>query len=181
MLTRNLAFVKRFIDENTDKESTALDLTTGNGNDTLYLAQRTKMVFGFDIQEKAIRNTTNLLKNNNVTNYKLYLDSHSNVDKYTEIHNIDFAIFNLGYLPNGNKEITTVTDSTIESISKVLSVLNKDGNVVIVLYPGHNNGKEEAKEVENYVSSLDSRYFEVLKYQFINKVTPPYILIVNKK
>lgn len=55
-------------------------MTVGNGNDTLFLANISKKVFGFDIQGVAIENTKKLLRENNVYNYELFNISHEKIN-----------------------------------------------------------------------------------------------------
>ena len=79
-----------------------LDMTFGNGNDSYKMLSINKsiQVYGFDIQKICIDNAK---KTNNL---KVINDSHLNFEKYTN-EKIDFAVFNLGYLPGGDKNITT--------------------------------------------------------------------------
>ena len=58
-----LAFSKKLLKEVIDKNSIVVDATAGNGNDTLFLAKTpAKKVFAFDVQNKAITNTNDLLE-----------------------------------------------------------------------------------------------------------------------
>ena len=105
---------------------TALDLTMGNGNDTLYLAKKVSnqgKVYSFDIQNIALENTKKLLKENNVDNVFLIKDDHKNVLNYVK-ENVDFAVYNLGYLPGHDKHIVTKSESTVESLKNVITLLN---------------------------------------------------------
>ena len=52
-----LNMVKKICNENITKNDYVVDMTIGNGNDTLFLANISKKVFGFDIQDIAIKNT----------------------------------------------------------------------------------------------------------------------------
>ena len=60
-----LNMVKKICSENITKNDFVVDMTVGNGNDTLFLSNISKKVFGFDIQGVAIENTKTLLKENN--------------------------------------------------------------------------------------------------------------------
>ena len=74
------------------------------------------MVFGFDIQDNAIVNTSKLL--DDFTNFKLYKKSHEYIyDVLSDYEGkISLVLFNLGYLPGGDKNITTKKKSTIKAI-----------------------------------------------------------------
>ena len=55
-----LNMVKKICNENVNKSDIVVDMTVGNGNDTLFLSGISKMVYGFDIQDEAINNTKRL-------------------------------------------------------------------------------------------------------------------------
>lgn len=161
-----------------------LDATVGNGNDTLDLAKRvgkTGKVYGFDIQSIAIENTKKLLiKNDLLDNVVLINDNHKNIDNYID-ESLDLAIYNLGYLPRGDKNIKTKADSTVISVTKSLNLLKSNGILIIISYIGHAGGVEEKEAVEELLTTLDQKHFNVLKNEFINQRNyPPLIYIVEK-
>ncbi|MGX7112867.1 tRNA (mnm(5)s(2)U34)-methyltransferase [Gemella cuniculi] len=178
-----LNFSKKLLKEKIDKNSIVVDATAGNGNDTLFLAKTSaKKVYSFDIQNQAIQNTKQLLIENNL-NHKceIILDSHLNFDKYIS-ETIQAVIFNLGYLPNANHDITTMADTTLATVKKFLKQLNIGGRIVIVIYWGHKNGKVEKETLLKELSSLDQKEVEVLTYQFINqKNNAPFIIALEKR
>ena len=176
---------KEIMNEKLNEGNIAIDATVGNGYDTLFIAERigeTGKVYGFDIQEKAIINTKEKLKENGYWQRALIIkDSHENMNKYIK-EKVDFIIFNLGYLPGGNHNITTKFDTTIKAIKKSLNLLNRNGILLMVLYYGHENGKIEKEKVINFLESLDQKYFDVLMFNFINqKNNPPILIGVEKK
>lgn len=176
-----IEFVHNIIKSKVNEEDICVDMTIGNGHDTLFLCKLAKFVYGFDIQSQAIENTFKLLSDNNITNYKLFLDSHENIDIYVN-DNIKCFIYNLGYLPSGDKSITTMASSTIDSLKKALNLLSKDGIIALVIYSGHDNGKIEANAVKEFVTSLNQKEFEVISYQFINQINnPPYAIIIERR
>ena len=133
------------------------------------------------LEEKAINNTTNLLNLNNFTNFQLFLKSHEFVDQLINIK-VKCFIYNLGYLPTGNKSITTNSTSTIISLKKALELLDDKGIIAFVVYPGHESGKIEANELEIFVNSLNQKEYDVIKYQFVNQINnPPYALIIERR
>ena len=172
-------FVKNVINNNINKKDiVSCDMTCGRGNDTLYLADFSKKVYAFDIQKDAIESTKERVKDYN--NVFLINDSHSNVDKYVG-GKIDIAMYNLGYLPKGDHTITTTYESSIESIKKTLELLNKNGLITIIIYPGHPEGLTESIEITNFLKTLNQKEYEVLKYEFINQINmPPYAYIIEK-
>lgn len=155
---------------------TAIDFTCGNGYDTLYLAKCFECVHAFDIQEEAIKNAEKRCED--YGNISFHLDSHAKAKEY--VSSFDFGIFNLGYLPSGDTSITTNANEVIEALDKMLPLLSINGRIVLVLYPGFEQGKKEAELVEEYVNHLHSKQYDCLKIQPCNKVASPYILVIEK-
>ncbi|WP_099320222.1 class I SAM-dependent methyltransferase [Anaerococcus sp. Marseille-P3625] len=167
--------------KNEKKINVAVDMTAGNGYDSKFILDELKAtkLYAFDIQAKAKENTQKLIGNRE--NFTFILDSHENIDKYVK-EKIDLAIYNLGYLPKADKNITTKKTSTINSLKKLLDLLNKDGKIFISVYPGHKEGKLEADALDAYLGNLDQKLFTVLKLSYPNqKNTPPYLNIISKK
>lgn len=174
-----LEFSHRLLEEKLTLDDISIDMTAGNGNDTLFLARVSKYVYAFDVQSEAIKASKEKTKEfNNIT---FVLDSHENVKKYVS-ETVSGVIFNLGYLPNGDKSITTKSSSTVNAIKEVLPLLKRGGICVICLYPGHLEGKKESIEVIKMVEKLDQHEYDVLKYEFINQIhEPPFLIAIEKK
>jgi len=162
-----------------------VDATAGNGRDTLFLSQHSRddaRIWAFDIQEQAINNTKQLLLANRcLTKVKCILDSHCNIGQYVT-EKVDIVTFNLGYLPGADRTVTTRGQTTIEAINKSIQLLNKNGIITIVAYPGHAPGKEENDQIFKYVSSLPQSDFHIGCWQMLNQVNePPVLYVVEKK
>ena len=71
---------------------------------------------------------------------------------------IDAAIFNLGYLPKGDKSIVTKPDTTIQAINSLLSLMSIEGIIVLVIYHGHSEGQIEKHALLDYLSTLDQKH-----------------------
>ncbi|ACL69950.1 tRNA (mnm(5)s(2)U34)-methyltransferase [Halothermothrix orenii] len=168
------------------KGSTVIDATAGNGHDTCFLASlvgEKGQVYSFDIQKKAIEKTKALLKEQNLEE-RVYLihDGHENLDNYIKGQFIDGVIFNLGYLPGGDKKIITTPDTTITALKKCLPLIKPGGIVVIVIYTGHEGGKDEEEKIIKYAEKLNYTEYNVLRYHFINqRKTPPQVLAIKKR
>lgn len=158
-----------------NQEGVAVDMTLGNGNDCELLAQSFSRVLAFDIQESAIIKSKDKLKE--YSNIDYYLDSHENIDKYLN-EPVDLFIYNLGYLPNDNKHITTTSSSTINSLKKALTYLKKQGLIIISVYPGHEEGYNEALALEEFIKRLEDNY-QISYYKLSNK-NSPYVICLNK-
>ena len=171
--------VKKIMIYYVEEGQIVLDCTVGNGKDTLFLANlvgEAGKVYGFDIQSVAINITFNkLLKEGFKERVTLINDGHENIDEYIE-QKIDFAVYNLGYLPNGDKTIKTNAATTLESIKKALALLNSNGLLLVTCYTGHEGGLMEKKAIESFLQSLNQKEYSVLKFNFINQQNNPPIL-----
>lgn len=164
------------------KDSVVADLTCGNGFDTCFLAglDQVKKVYAFDIQTKAIEHTKEkLIQQKLAQNCILIKDGHEHVDQYIK-EELDAAIFNFGYLPHGDEWITTKLDTSQCAVSKVLKLLKKHGILILVLYPGHEEGKKESDYFNEWVTQLDSSRFSIMSIRMENKVKSPYVLVIEK-
>ena len=171
--------VKIIIDQKKDIK-VAADMTVGAGNDSLYILENTKVeiLYGFDIQKEAEIKAKKLIGED--LRFIFNLASHDQIDEYVK-ENLDLAIYNLGYLPGGNKEITTKYQSTIKSLEKTLDLLNKDGIVILTIYPGHPAGKVESEELEKFLAKIDPKKYAVMKLSYQNRPkNPPYIIVIQK-
>lgn len=162
-----------------------IDATVGNGFDTVFLANSVGgngTVYGFDIQEIAINLTKEKLNENNlIKRVKLIQDSHEHVDKYVN-DNIKVAMFNLGYLPKGDKNIITKPQSTINAIKKTLDLLESGGLISIIAYYGHEGGMKEKDSVSKLLTELNNRKYDVVSMKYENRIKcAPIIYLVRKK
>lgn len=154
-------FVVDYLCGNVTEEDTIVDATVGNGNDTLLLSRLASFVFGFDIQKEAIDHTDSLLKVSGIDNYKLILDSHENI--LNHVKNFKGVVFNLGYLPGGDKTITTKASTTVKTLKRLTKHLKQGSFIILTCYRGHNEGLKESNKVLDFVNTLDES-FTVLKY-----------------
>lgn len=187
MLTGIIQYAHKLLESTIKENDIVVDATCGNGNDTLFLSNLVGdngHVYAFDIQEQAIQNTKNRLLEQNKENVTYIHDSHANLSTYI---NNDFkeklggAIFNLGYLPRSDKSIITQGDSTIAAINQLLTYIRKQGLIILVIYHGHEGGKDEKNAVLSYVEQLDQKQYSVIRYGFINQVNnPPFVVAIQK-
>lgn len=160
----------------TESRSQAIDFTCGQGFDTLFLAKHFDRVDGFDIQMDAICQSKQRVEG--YTNVDLHCVSHEYFDDY--VREFDAGIFNLGYLPHGDETITTCADIVIRTLEKALVCLNSKGKIAVVCYPGFNEGKAESAEVEEWLSLLPSKHYDVVHISLVNRKNAPYICLIEK-
>jgi methylase of polypeptide subunit release factors len=158
--------------------SHVIDATAGNGYDTVFLAKHAHHVTAFDIQEDAILATTKHLELEHLDNVTLLQASHAAMTEYVT-QKADVIVFNLGYLPGGDKHITTLTKSTLEALNASLSLLTRGGALIITIYLGHDEGRKEAEHIETLCKTLDPAQYTVLKHVIMNRHRAPYIIEIQ--
>ena len=165
----------------TKPQGIAVDFTMGNGYDTLFLArQEFAEVIAFDIQEESLMRTKVLLQQEKqLANVKLILDGHENLDAY--VSSFDVGIFNFGYLPQTDKNITTKLATSKIAVEKALACLAVHGALILVLYPGHTEGKKEADYFLEKAKALPSKQFAVCYIELMNKKQAPSILVIERQ
>jgi 16S rRNA C1402 N4-methylase RsmH len=137
----------------------AVDGTVGNGYDTVFLAHRvgpSGKVLGFDVQKAAIGSAREVLKFvGSMDRVTLILDSHSEMEKYlppgAKIHG---AMFNLGYLPRGSREIVTRPETTIPAVKTVIRHLAPGGRLTVLAYRGHAGGIVEYEALHTFFTGV---------------------------
>ena len=155
---------------------TALDATLGNGRDTRFLLDRFTRVFAFDIQERAVAPW----RDRDLPGLTVVCDSHANL-KATIDTPLDCAMFNLGYLPGGDKSITTEPGSTAAAINATLDLLAPGALMTIAVYVGHPNGPAEAAVVCAQLAELDPRSYGTICHKPHNRSEKaPFLMVVEK-
>lgn len=148
-----------------------IDATMGNGHDTLklcLLCGETGHVDAFDIQEQAVESTKKLLRENSVLQRaSLHLTGHEHMAEYVS-EAVRAAVFNLGWLPGGDKSVTTHWPTTRQAVISALGLLERYGVCIVCVYPGHEAGTEELTEIRRFLSGLRPQEYNVLEQNFIN-------------
>ena len=164
------------------KDGVYADFTCGNGYDTCFLASldKVKKVYAFDIQKEALHQTIKAVSDIGYAHKcKFILDGHEHLDAYIS-ENLAGAIFNFGYLPHGSENVTTMLHTSKIAVQKALKQLQKHGMLILVIYPGHKEGKKESDYFSDWVKTLDSHYYSCMGMYMENKKESPYLLVIEK-
>ncbi len=164
----------------------AIDATVGNGYDTLFLAEcvgENGMVFGFDIQDMTVAHAQ-LAKRGLAKRITLFQAGHetmlSHLTHSTEA-SVSAIMFNLGYLPSGDKALVTTRQTTLAALSQSLVLLRHGGILSIACYPGHPGGEEETNAVLVWAKALPHEEYGVLHHHLLNRQrTSPELVVVQK-
>ena len=90
-------------------------------------------------------------------------------------------MFNLGYLPGGDKSITTMRETTLPAIEAAISLLGQDGILLIAVYPGHAEGEEEGKMITEYLATLSRYQMCCTQIRILNSPTSPFFMLVETR
>ncbi len=166
----------------------AVDATVGNGHDTVFLAEQVAPsghVYGFDIQQAAIESTLEQVRQAHLSDcltliHASHADMNEKIPEY--LHSkIKAIMFNLGYLPGGDKSIITQTDSTLTALTIAARIVANHGIITLLAYPGHQGGDLETVQVKNWCEQLNSRQFEVNTiYSAERKNSAPRLFAIRK-
>ena len=165
----------------------AIDATTGNGHDTLFLADQVGvkgMVYGFDIQTDALSNTKSLLCTRKLQHrVRLFQIGHENLCHCIPTRHrnkIRAVMFNLGYLPGGDKRLTTITRSSLAAVRSAVKIIAVGGRVSILAYPGHRGGREETEAIKTFVQSLPAEFSSTIHVPTTESDAPPELIVTTK-
>ncbi|MGM0595230.1 MAG: class I SAM-dependent methyltransferase, partial [Pseudomonadota bacterium] len=128
-----------------------VDATVGNGHDTLFLARcvgESGSVYGLDIQQTALASADRRLCAAGLAQrVSLYHAGHEAMAlalPATLQGRLKAVVFNLGYLPGGDKSRTTGSRTTLAALEQAREWLGSGGVISVLAYTGHPGGREEA-------------------------------------
>jgi len=165
----------------------AIDATTGNGHDTLFLAQcidESGEIFAFDVQQQALESAQTHLQEHHIQTPITWINKgHEHMLKYIPqaLHEQVAAItFNLGYLPRTDKNITTHSNTTLPALHASLSLLKSGGILSILAYTGHDGGRDEAEAVKTWANTLHDDFDVNITIPQNTKFSPPEWICIQK-
>ncbi|KAI5019595.1 hypothetical protein ZWY2020_044483 [Hordeum vulgare] len=174
------------------KGDTVVDATCGNGNDTFALLKMVSdetgrgRVYGMDIQDSAIDNTSSFLNMAVDTHekelVKLFSICHSRMEDIVPKGSpVRLVAFNLGYLPGGDKTIITVPKTTELALQAASRIVSSGGLISVLVYIGHLGGRDELDIVESFASSLPVDTWVSCKFEMVNRPVAPVLVLLHKK
>jgi SAM-dependent methyltransferase len=173
-----------FLRERVRAGDLVVDATCGNGQDTLLLAQlagESGRVLAFDVQQTAIEKTRERLKDAGLEKrVELVLSGHERISGFLSEPAKAF-VFNLGYLPSGDRRIKTISGSTLRALEQTRILLQQSGLILISVYTGHDGGEEEWAAVKGWCKELPPHEFNVWQSRQLNRgATAPFLVVVEK-
>lgn len=156
---------------------TVIDATLGNGQDAFFLAPLCGNLIGIDIQKQAIESAYKLLNSEKV---KYIHGSHETFPDYLAPQSVKLIVYNLGYLPRGDKSIVTKTDSTIESLKNAVPLIMVGGMISVTCYSGHSEGAKEEKAVLEFASKLNPKEWCACHQRWLNRELCPSLVLLTR-
>lgn len=160
-----------------------IDATCGNGKDLVELATYLNghgRVIGYDIQPIALKNTKiyleSMLTSEQRSTVSLILKSH---EDFLESE-ASLVVYNLGFLPGGDKTKTTFLETTLNSLKKACAILRPKGMITVACYPGHEEGRKEEKGIMEFATHLPSNEWSVLYHQWVNRERAPSLFVLRR-
>jgi len=196
-LTRIVPLAQRLLGEILADGDLAVDLTAGNGHDTLFLYHAvapTGGVIAFDIDPGALDNTATRLQQAGVAVYQttqppapfrpaavvLVAAGHENCGQFLPAAP-KAMIANLGYLPGSQRLTPTRLETTLTALDQAAARLAVGGRLAVVAYPGHAGGDQEAVAVDAWFASHEQPEWEVLRISVSNCPLAPLLHVAEKQ
>ena len=111
----------------------------------------------------------------------LVADNHAKLARYVS-EPICLIVFNLGYLPGGDKQRATQTETTLAALQAALDKLSVGGLLSVTMYWGHEAGKAERPALLRWPAALDRSTYHCVHTDMCNQPNcPPEILFVTRK
>lgn len=160
-----------------------VDATLGNGHDAAFLlrcAPPEALVLGVDIQPRAVRSATERLNAVHETRQdcrvQIFCRGHEELPQiWAELAPGDrnrpllAGVFNLGWLPGGDKSCRTRADSTLAALDFLLERLMPQGCLSVHCYSGNAGGPEEEQAVLRRAAALPPRRWRVIRCADVNR------------
>lgn len=148
-------------------------------------------LFAFDIQPQAVEATRQRLQIEGFED-ALVMDritlaclGHEQMLTFLQersVPEVSAIVFNLGYLPGGDKTLTTRTGTTLAAVTDALQLLRAGGLCCLTMYSGHPEGAAEKRALLAFAEGLDGKLWHVSYISMLNqKKDPPEILLISRK
>lgn len=166
-----------------------IDATCGNGHDTLKLCQLVLShdkgaVYAIDNQEIAIANTkqrlTRFLSTKQLERVHFTWGCHTHFPSTLAPKQVSLIVYNLGYLPGGDKQKTTEVSTTSLSLQQALPLIRPGGLISVTCYPGHPEGAREEESILSLAQQLSPLEWSCCHHRWLNRRQAPSLLLLQR-
>ncbi len=111
----------------------------------------------------------------------LFHQSHASFPPIAYKKSISLIVYNLGYLPGGDKQFTTLAAETLKSIDEALKLIRPQGMISITCYPGHPEGQREEEGLIAYLKTLSNKLYTICYHQWVNRHASPSLILIRRR
>ncbi len=159
-----------------------IDATAGNGYDTVFLAEcvgPTGKVLAFDVQEAALASARARVGETRCVEF--FHESHGKMADHAAGESVAVVMFNLGYLPGDDHQLTTQSAETLVALEAAVRLIKLGGALSVICYPGHPAGAAEAEAVERWLTAQAADGWRIARYGAVGTRRPaPFLLLAGK-
>lgn len=179
---------------------TAIDATCGNGHDAAELAsllaeracqssagESPGRLIALDVQPMAVETTHTRVKealrsfSGTLPDVEVLLQDHAQFPAYLAPGTVRLIVYNLGYLPGGDKTRTTTAEGTIRSLVAAQKLLAVGGALTVMCYPAHPEGCVEAEAVLAHLATLNKHRWRVLVCRPSQNENEKFLIVVLRR
>lgn len=186
MFDNATSFIHHLLEAALAPGDVVIDATLGNGWDAALLARCVGpqgTLYGFDIQQVAL-DVTNVRLRDTGVDARLHLAGHEMMADYVDhahVGTIRAVTFNLGYLPGGDKNITTHAETTHAALASARDLIADKGIISLVCYR-HAEGERELTLLREYLATWPQEQYTCTETQFVNQQnTPPVAFFIQAR
>jgi hypothetical protein len=193
-VTSHLSMAPLLLGQTLIRGDVVIDATAGNGHDSLTLAQlvlpsnSSGRLICFDIQHEALETTRNRLLSefsSSVVDLQVSFLHQNHRDLTAIDHLLPSAgakafVYNLGYLPGGDKTVITQVQDTLISLQGARERLAPGGLIAVTCYRGHAGGREETELVRAELSSWEQAAWRVCELAPLNWPASPILFTAHR-
>ncbi|WP_297217262.1 class I SAM-dependent methyltransferase [uncultured Desulfovibrio sp.] len=162
-----------------------LDATLGNGHDCAFLlrcAPDHSLLLGLDVQPQALDAARARLAGISRPDVRVqfFCQGHEHLARLWETlpredrqRPLMAAVFNLGWLPGGDKTCLTQAATTVAALDALVPRLAPQGCISLHCYTGNTGGAEEEAAILERVAALPPRHWRVLHCRDANRLPGP--------
>lgn len=101
-----------------------------------------------------------------------------NMRHYVQDESVSCMVFNFGYLPGGDHNLSTKKETSVEAIYEGLRLLKKGGMMSLCIYSGGDSGFEERDAILGELRKLDGKQYLVIVSEYYNRPNHPPIPVL---
>ena len=195
-VTSHLSLVPMVLSQTLSPGDVAVDATAGNGYDSLSLARLclsedeagTGRVLAIDVQKRAIEMTQSRLLSefdkdligSRVSFFEMNHRDLTPLDRFIPPEGARAFVYNLGYLPGGDKTMTTLVEDTLRSLRSAAERTALGGIICVTCYRGHAGGAEETALVREELVKLPQSDWRVVEHTPLNWPASPILITAHR-